>query len=107
MSNTPDELNKQLKEAIWQTIKGWDLERKKGDGYAGATGTDVDAIMSAIQPVLAQHREAAERKGRKHALNWFIGTLEHNSQKDTIKLAEMQLDHIKQQPELQEDSDER
>ena len=28
-------------EAAWNAIKGWDIERNPGAGYAGATGTDV------------------------------------------------------------------
>lgn len=34
--------------AIWEAIKGWDIERKRGEGYAGATGTDVRAIQNSL-----------------------------------------------------------
>jgi hypothetical protein len=34
--------------AIWEAIKGWDLEREPGAGYAGATGTDVLAIQNSL-----------------------------------------------------------
>ena len=34
-----------LFDAIWQAIKGWDIEREHGQGYAGATGTDVQIII--------------------------------------------------------------
>ena len=34
-------------DAVWEAIKGWDLERTQGDGYAGATGDDVLTILNA------------------------------------------------------------
>lgn len=34
---------------IWQAIKGWDIERKPGVGYAGANGTDVQIIIDSIE----------------------------------------------------------
>ena len=36
-------------EAVWQVIKGWDIERKEGEGYAHATGTDVMIILNALK----------------------------------------------------------
>ncbi len=36
---------------IWETIKGWDIQRQSGLGYAGATGTDVQLIVNAIRAV--------------------------------------------------------
>lgn len=44
-----------LREAIWQAIKSWDLERNRGLGYAGATGTDAQIILDAIEPIIAAH----------------------------------------------------
>jgi len=38
-----------LFETIWQAIKDWDIERSRGLGYAGATGTDVQTIIDAIE----------------------------------------------------------
>ena len=38
-----------LFEPIWQAIKGWDIQRRHGEGYAGATGTDVQVIIDAIE----------------------------------------------------------
>ena len=35
--------------AVWKAIKGWDIERKPGDGYARATGTDVMTILEALK----------------------------------------------------------
>ncbi len=35
-------------DAIWEVIKGWDIERKPGEGYAHATGTDVTNILEAF-----------------------------------------------------------
>lgn len=43
-----------LFEPIWQAIKGWDIQRKKGAGYAGATGTDVQIILDAIATAHAE-----------------------------------------------------
>jgi hypothetical protein len=33
---------------IWQAIKRWDIQRNPGAGYAGATGTDVQIILDAL-----------------------------------------------------------
>lgn len=38
-------------EAIWQAIKGWDIERAPGAGLAHATGDDVQHIFNAIQGI--------------------------------------------------------
>jgi hypothetical protein len=35
-------------EPVWQAIKGWDIERSPGVGYAHATGTDVQIILDAL-----------------------------------------------------------
>lgn len=35
-------------DAVWEAIKGWDIERKPGAGYAHATGSDVTIILEAI-----------------------------------------------------------
>jgi hypothetical protein len=37
-----------LFEPIWQAIKQWDIQRRPGDGYAGANGTDAQVIIDAI-----------------------------------------------------------
>jgi len=39
-------------EAVWQVIKKWDIERLAGDGYCGATGNHVVAILTALRPFL-------------------------------------------------------
>ena len=36
-------------QAIWQAIKHWDIERYPGAGRAGATGTDVMAILKQLR----------------------------------------------------------
>lgn len=36
---------------IWEIIKGWDIQRQSGSGYARATGTDVQLIINAIREV--------------------------------------------------------
>lgn len=35
-------------DAVWNVIRGWDIQRTPGDGYAGATGTDVAAILDSL-----------------------------------------------------------
>lgn len=34
--------------AVWNAIKGWDIQRTPGAGYAGATGDDVCTILEAL-----------------------------------------------------------
>ena len=36
-------------DAVWNAIKGWDIQRTPGQGYAGATGTDVATILDALE----------------------------------------------------------
>lgn len=43
--------DEKIGDAIWRAIKGWDLEREPGAGYAGTTGTDVVTILDAIRDV--------------------------------------------------------
>ncbi|MBK8467854.1 MAG: hypothetical protein IPL32_18740 [Chloracidobacterium sp.] len=38
-------------EAIWSTIKGWDIQRTHGAGYSSPSGDDVQAIFNAIKAV--------------------------------------------------------
>ena len=45
----PDELETPEFNAVWNAIKRWDLERWHGDGYHGATGTDVVTILDALR----------------------------------------------------------
>ena len=33
---------------VWEAIKGWDIQRREGEGYAHATGTDVMIILNAL-----------------------------------------------------------
>ena len=33
---------------VWEAIKGWDIQRRPGQGYAGATGDDVCEILESI-----------------------------------------------------------
>lgn len=35
--------------AVWEAIKGWDLQREGDSGYAGATGDDVCSILEALE----------------------------------------------------------
>lgn len=46
---TQEDLQSPIFEAIWQAIKKWDIEREYGNGYSGATGTDVKTILNAIK----------------------------------------------------------
>lgn len=52
MEPTAQDLIKPEFEAIWNAIKKWDLERNEGEGYAGATGTDVMAILDSIKDIM-------------------------------------------------------
>ncbi len=44
----PEELEMPQFEAVWQAIKGWDIEDTPGDGYHGATGNNVIAILDSL-----------------------------------------------------------
>ena len=48
---TPEMLTTPEFEAIWQCIKNWDIEVVPGDGYSGATGNHVRAILDALSQV--------------------------------------------------------
>lgn len=57
---------KLIRDVVWETIKGWDLERSSGEGYAGATGTDALTIADAVEAALLRahgHRGCAECDG--------------------------------------------
>jgi hypothetical protein len=47
-------------EPIWQAIKGWDIARSSGAGYAGATGSDVQAIIDALSAAPAPAQQPAK-----------------------------------------------
>lgn len=50
---TPEMLNDPAFEAIWQIIKGWDVNVPTVyRGYCGATGNHVRAIFDAIKPFI-------------------------------------------------------
>ena len=40
--------------AVWEAIKGWDLQRFPNTGYAGATGDDVCTILEALDRKLVR-----------------------------------------------------
>lgn len=40
-------------EAIWATIKGWDIRREGAASYHGPTGDDVQEIYEAVDRALA------------------------------------------------------
>lgn len=44
-------------EAVWQVVRRWDLERAPGDGYDGANGGDVRAILDALDAIPAEAPE--------------------------------------------------
>ncbi len=46
---TAHDLESPLFNAIWSAIKGWDIERLPGEGYANANGTDVMAIIDSLK----------------------------------------------------------
>lgn len=46
---TEDQLNSKEFEAVWQTIKSWDINVPSSyEGYCGATGSHVAAILNAL-----------------------------------------------------------
>ena len=54
MEPTEEDLASPEFNAIWEVIKPWDIERKYGDGYAEANGTDVMAILNVVRPVIRE-----------------------------------------------------
>ena len=54
---TKEDLQSPIFDAIWQVIKKWDIERGIGQGYSGATGTDVKTILNAVKPFLADQEK--------------------------------------------------
>lgn len=59
---TEEDLRSPLFEAIWQAIKGWDIERYRGAGRAGATGTDVKTILNTLKRYGAVPETKVEKK---------------------------------------------
>lgn len=41
-------------DAVWDVIKGWDVQRSAGQGYASANGSDAEAITIAVESALDQ-----------------------------------------------------
>ena len=57
----PGETETPLFNAIWEVIKGWDINvPEEYGGYMGAIGNHVCAIIDAIQPENEQRREGRE-----------------------------------------------
>ena len=54
---TPEMMDTEEFEAIWQCIRSWDINVPEAYmGYMGATGNHVRAILDALKPVLdARH----------------------------------------------------
>ena len=46
---TPQDLVSPQFNAVWNAIKGWDIERSEGEGYANATGTDVMIVLNSLK----------------------------------------------------------
>lgn len=57
-SPTKDDVNSQEFQAVWGAIKGWDIQRQKGVGYAGASGSDVMHILEALLPYFKQSKQS-------------------------------------------------
>ena len=56
----PEELKDPIFEAIWQAIKTWDINvPEEYDGYSGATGNHVCAILDAVRAA-TQTKEGKE-----------------------------------------------
>jgi len=45
----PEDINRPEFNAVWEAIKGWDIQRSWGSGLHFATGNDVMYILNAIQ----------------------------------------------------------
>jgi len=56
---TEDDIYSPEFDAIWQVIKGWDIQREEGAGYAGANGTDVMTILHALRTLNPQQMAQA------------------------------------------------
>lgn len=55
----PEELTDPLFEAIWQAIKKWDINvPDQYNGYSGATGNHVCAILDAVRTTMAKGDES-------------------------------------------------
>ena len=65
--------------AVWDAIKGWDLEREQGAGYAGATGTDVMTILNAVRPSITQAVAEERERVVKNLNNMLMLDLEEQS----------------------------
>ena len=48
---TPEMIDTPEFEAVWQAMKGWDIETQHGDGYCGTTGNHVRAILDALSEI--------------------------------------------------------
>lgn len=55
---TPEMLETPEFNAVWECIKRWDIEVKPGDGYAGATGNHVRAILDALEDCRPKEKES-------------------------------------------------
>jgi len=62
-------------DAVWEAIKRWDLDRgdypgaaNRRSSYAGATGTDVQAILNVVNPFVTAARAAGRREGLRDAI---------------------------------------
>jgi hypothetical protein len=68
----PEELETPEFNAVWNAIKGWDIERYPGDGYHGCTGTDVITILDALGDwfkVAKMNREGEKMKTKVVAVH--------------------------------------
>lgn len=74
MEPTEEDLASPEFNAIWEVIKPWDIERKYGDGYAEANGTDVMTILSAVRPVIREQiaQDFDQRAGMRDPDNSFL-----------------------------------
>jgi len=60
---SPHELNDPLFAAVWEAIKGWDLQDERREGYQGANGSHVVQILNHIRRVDSSEARAAFRLG--------------------------------------------
>lgn len=69
----------------------WSLDRSKDENRK-----HLNEAKAAINQLYKDSLREKYDKGRLQALIWYRDTLEHNAQKDTAKLAQLQIDKIRE-----------
>lgn len=75
---TKQDLDSPLFNSVWNVIKGWDIQRNPSEGYAGATGTDVMAILEAYNQSKSGE-ELVELDGELNKQILGLSTVKHHT----------------------------